>query len=301
MDVRADFRAPSGTFAIVGDSRPRDYLEFFLEDSAHVPRLVFDAIASESPAFVIHAGDLAVFGSRKSFWQGWQPFDRDAATLLEQRVPIYPVIGNHEYRGFTRVPLTHYFSRFQNLDKRTYYSLIAAGTLFLCLDSNFARMPDATEREQDAWLGHNLEWAASESEISLVVPVVHHPPFTNVSRRYLVLESRAVQRRWVPAFLQHPKIQLVVSGHVHAYEHILEGGKHFLVTGGGGSPRFVLRSKPHQRRVDLWPGAERIRPFHYLRCRSVQDEGSLEVEVVCLEPGPNWVVRERFSVSARPR
>lgn len=293
-----DFHAPAGPFAIVGDSRPRDYLEFFLENSDHIPRMVFDAIAAENPAFVVHAGDLAVFGSQKSFWQGWQPFDRDAMALVKQGTPIYPVVGNHEYRGFTRVPLTHYFSRFQNLDQRSYYSLIAGGTLFLCLDSNFGRLSETAERDQDAWLERNLDWAATAAGVTLVVPVVHHPPFTNVSRRYLVLESRSVQRRWVPSFLQHPKVQMVVSGHVHAYEHILEGGKHFIVTGGGGSPRFVMRKKSDQKRLDLWQGDERIRPFHYLRCRSVQEGRSLEIEVVCLEAGPTWRVQERFLVSA---
>ena len=292
-----DFSAPAGKVVVVGDSRPGDYLEFFLEDSRHVPKIVFEAIAAERPSCVVHAGDIAVYGAHASFWQGWRGWDRDVAPLAAAGIPVYPALGNHEYRGFTRDPLSHYFARFAHLGGRLYYTLLSGARLFVFLDSNFDRLGGEKAAAQDRWLSGVLERARVESAVRHVIPVVHHPPFTNVSRRYLVFESREVQRRWVPAFLDHPKVAMVVSGHVHAYEHIVEGGKRFIVTGGGGSPRFRLRTRGARLRRDLWPGREALRPFHYLRLED-EPSGASRVEVVCWRPGGGWYVGDAFTLDA---
>jgi Calcineurin-like phosphoesterase len=295
----ADFTLSSGKFVVLGDSRPRDYLEFFLENSDHVPRQVFDAVAAEDPVCVVHAGDLAVFGSRRAFWKGWRDYDRDVEALVLRGVRIFPVVGNHEYRGYTRSPLGLFFSRFEHLGRKTYYTLRIGGVLVVSIDSNFSRMPREAVAAQDRWLDEVLRGADADPRIWQILPIVHHPPFTNVSPIYLVFESAEVQRRFVPRFLECRKVAAVVSGHAHTYEHILSRGVHFLVTGGGGSPRFRLKPANRRKHVDLWKGPERVRPFHYLRCRPDEAARRLEVEVVCLGPGGAWAVGEEFELFAR--
>jgi Calcineurin-like phosphoesterase len=292
----ADFTVSSGMFVVVGDSRPPDYLEFFLEDSRDVPRRVFEAIAGDEPACVVHAGDLAVVGSRRTFWQGWTVYDRDVAILAARGIRIFPVVGNHEYRGYTRSPLALFFARFEHLEQRTWYTVRIGGVLIICLNSNFSRLSRDAVLEQDRWLDELLRAAVADPDVWLVAPMVHHPPFTNVSPRYLVFESKEVQQRFVPRLLACPKVRLVVSGHVHTYEHILHEGAHFIVTGGGGSPRFKLKPAARRRHADLWSGHGRVRPFHYLRCRPDESARRLEVEVACLDDGGTWTVGERFAV-----
>jgi hypothetical protein len=135
-------------------------------------------------------------------------------------------------------------------------------TLFLCLDSNLSRLAPELRTEQEAWLqrasrrrargpGHRARDSRRSS------PAVH-----NIARHYLVFEAHAVRERWVPLFLGEPKVSLVFAGHVHTYEHIVEQGKHFLVTGGAGSPRFRLRPPHRRRRHDVWPEPGLVRPFH---------------------------------------
>jgi calcineurin-like phosphoesterase family protein len=294
----ADFTIPSGKFVVVGDSRPRDYLELFLEDSRGVPLAVFEAIAAEDPACVFHAGDMAVVGSREAFWQGWKPYDRDVAVLTARDIRIFPIVGNHEYRGFTRTPLARFFSRFAHLPGRTWYSVAIGIVRVVCIDSNLSRLKPEAVLAQDRWIDEELGAAAEDEAIRIVLPIVHHPPFTNVSPRYLVFESREVRQRFVPRFLACRKVAAVLSGHVHTYERILHEDVQFIVTGGGGSPRFKLRPPDTRKRVELWQDGL-VRPFHYLRCVPDAARGALSVEVACLDPPKAWALGDRFELVAR--
>jgi hypothetical protein len=289
------FELPAGKIIVLGDSRPRDYFEFFLEDSRAMPARVFDAVAAERPVGVIHCGDLAVFGAAERFWQGWSAFDRDVRALTAAAIPMFPVIGNHEYRGSTRKPLEHFFTRFPQLQRRHYYDVRSGRTIFLCLDSNLARLGPELRAEQDAWLQERLAAVRADPDIAHVIPVLHHPPFTNIARHYLVFEAHAVRERWVPLFLGEPKVSLVFAGHVHTYEHIIEQGKHFLVTGGAGSPRFRLRPPHRRRRHDVWPEPGLVRPFHYVRIVD-SAQRDLLIEVVCLR-ADEWHVGESFKLA----
>ena len=173
------------------------------------------------------------------------------------------------------------------------------GLIVLCIDSNISRMKPASVMAQDQWVDEWLRDAAADPDVWMVLPILHHPPFTNVSPRYFVFGSGEVKHRFVPRFLACQKVAAVIAGHVHTYERIQKDGVQFIVTGGGGSPRFKLRPKERRKHVDLAPDSGLIRPFHYLRC--IPDEGGrrLAVETVCLSPGGAWTVGDRFDLTDR--
>jgi len=299
VDFQPDFEVAPGRLAVLGDTRPPDYLEFFLENSRRVPRQVFEAVARDRPVALIHCGDIAVYGAADRFWQGWSGFDRDIRLISDAGIPVYPAIGNHEYRGFARESLKHYFARFPHLGGRRWYTLRCGGLLFVFLDSNFGKLGAARAEAQERWLRETLDAAAVDPASGLVLPVVHHPPFTNISPRYLVFESAEVQRRWVPLFTAHPKVAAVFSGHVHAYERFLIDGVQFIVTGGAGSPRFRRRAAARRRRADLFAHEDgKLRPFHYLRMeeRPGAATPTASVEAVVLE-GETWSVGEVFELT----
>jgi hypothetical protein len=299
--IAPDFEVPAGRLVVLGDTRPPDYLEFFLENSRRVPRLVFEAVARERPVALVHCGDIAVYGAAARFWQGWTGFDRDIRSISEAGIPIYPAVGNHEYRGFARESLRLYFERFPHLGGKRWYTLRCGGLLFVFLDSNFGKLGAERVREQDHWLRETLAAAAADPATRLILPVVHHPPFTNISPRYLVFESSEVQRRWVPLFAAHSKVAAVFSGHVHAFEHFLIEGVHYIVTGGAGSPRFHLRSDVKRRRADLFAHPNgKLRPFHYLRLEESKGAAApaAAIEVVVLER-ERWSIGDRFAVTSK--
>lgn len=100
------------------------------------------------------------------------------------------------------------------------YTWTAGPAQFFMLDSN--KVADA---EQTEWLKREL--AASQAQVK--VAVYHHPGLT----AGLHENSLAVQQRWMPLFEQYG-VSLVLNGHNHGYEHSIQNGVDYVVTGGGG-------------------------------------------------------------------
>ena len=94
--MNADFEISSGRVIIVGDTRPKHPLELIMENTGDIPSRVFKAIAQEKPAALFHLGDMVTIGALRSSWK--KTFEKDAKPLFEADVPIFPVLGNHEYK-----------------------------------------------------------------------------------------------------------------------------------------------------------------------------------------------------------
>lgn len=186
--------------------------------------------------FVLHLGDLAYRGfedggpaqayARKYF----RPF----APIL-QDIPIYPVLGNHEYDRGVRMAGVPFFSRaFPVLSDPSvpddalgqWYSFDYAGVQFIMLDSQ-AFYGMGGRQEQTAWLEERL----SDPNYRLSIPVFHIPPYTSGKHRN---DGRVIQSNWNPLF-EAEQIPLVVSGHDHNYERITVNGTTYLVSGGGSA------------------------------------------------------------------
>ena len=69
---------------------------------------------------------------------------------------------------------------------------------------------------------------------------MHHPAYTCGG----YLGDRRVQRRWVPLFQKY-RVQLVLAGHDHNYQHFLgRTGIRYVVHGGGGADLYPTRRCP---------------------------------------------------------
>jgi len=96
--------------------------------------------------------------------------------------------------------------------------------------------------------------------VDYVVVCDHEPPFTN-SR--VVGPNKKVQALFADPFLRFRKTCMFLSGHSHAYERFQAGTKFFIVSGGGGGPRYRVHVDLEGRRFkDLFPGPE-LRFFHF--------------------------------------
>ncbi len=122
------------------------------------------------------------------------------------------VWGNHDTRGNSTGTV---------LGAEHTYTWTAGPAQFFMLDSN--KVPDG---EQIEWLKREL--AASQAQVK--VAVYHHPGLTVGLHE----NSLAVRQRWMPLFEQHG-VDLVLNGHNHGYEHSIQNGVDYVVTGGGGA------------------------------------------------------------------
>jgi Icc-related predicted phosphoesterase len=241
-------------FIVYGDTRFTDPRNTKAA-SPPVRRALVQAIADADPAFISVGGDIAYNGDDANDWKVW---DSETEIWRQRHIAVYPALGNHDLHGDRTVALANYFQRFPALENNRYYSVRAANTLMLVLDSSL----DETSGPQGDWLLKKLD--SVPSDVDFVFLVLHHPPYTASSDRVLggghsarhpehllaqVLEER--QSRTHARFV-------VFSGHVHNYERQEHNGVTYFVTGGGGARPYPIERMPND------PLNGKIVNYHYL-------------------------------------
>jgi predicted phosphodiesterase len=205
-------------FAVYGDSRSHP------ADHAAVAR----AVLRSDPEFVIHVGDIVHEGGDHAAWSS--EFFAPAADLIKSRA-IYPALGNHEYVGDSTALQYRSFFALPSANER-WYSFDYGCAHFVCLDtcipSNYAR-----GSEQRIWLQDDL---AAAQDSPWIFVFFHHPPFTASDGHS---DDLYVQADLVPLFEGYG-VDMVFSGHTHAYERYTHNGICYIVTGGGGGPLHEL-------------------------------------------------------------
>jgi hypothetical protein len=277
----------AGRFAVVGDLQPTSGLEVWRESNHAERRTIVRAVAREKPDFLAMMGDLVFCGSSAS---AWADFDRLRAPLDAGRIPVMPVLGNHELWLRQRAALPNYFARFPHLRGRRWYAASYGPVGLVFLDSNFHWLSAGEWRGQLAWFRSILAHFDASPGTRGVLVFLHHPPFTN-SR--VTSDTVHVQRHMLGPFQEATKTLALLSGHVHSYERFDRAGKVFLVTGGGGGPRVSLAEGRRRRHSDDAFAGPPLRSFHYMNV-SLADTG-LEVEVLGLEKGgADFAPMDRF-------
>lgn len=211
-------------FAIISDT----------QSNPKVAAKVAEMAWQQRPGFLIHPGDLVGTGSNDLHWTE-QFFP--AMSPLIGRVPIYPVLGNHE------VNARNYYDYFQLPDPEYYYDFVYGNAHFFMLDTNKNVGPQS---EQYKWLEKAL--AGSTAKWKFVVH--HHPVYSSDENDYGDLwktnkSTRGDQRvRVLTRLYDKYKVDIVWNGHIHSYERtwpVADGaatsfdkGTVYMVTGGGG-------------------------------------------------------------------
>lgn len=285
-------RQLSRPIVLIGDTQATGFWEFWRESNNAFRKAILDKIASENPLFILHVGDLVFQGSSSSHWE---EFDNNAQEIQKRRIPIFPVLGNHEYFGGNETALAHFFARFPAPHNHKWYSFRCDSLGFILLNSNFGDLSDEEIEQQAAWYKQELARFQADESISAIVTACHHPPFTNST---VVEPDEDVQHYFVSAFSATGKAKLFVTGHCHSYEHFEQEGKHFIVTGGGGGPRQKVKTdKPTY--TDISPFARRkseLRPLHFCTL-TTESNGALRVRMMQLdEESGAWSEGDSFVI-----
>jgi hypothetical protein len=238
-----------------GDSRFHDPKDTEAANPAVRVALV-QAIAVANPAFICFTGDIVYNGYDANDWKVW---DSETSIWRDKNIPVYPALGNHELHGDEKIALGNYFQRFPDLKNSRYYSLRAANTLTLVLDSS----QDETSGPQGQWLANKLE--NLPADVDFVFLMFHHPPYTSSSDSKLFGEGHSARpheqalARMLEERQTHTRARFVVfSGHVHNYERHEHGGVTYFVSGGGAAHAYPITRAPDD------PYQSKEINYHYL-------------------------------------
>lgn len=205
-DASQTFRA-----VVYGDSRTQ----------YKVHREVVKSIAKNDPDILLHTGDFVEHGKNYKNWD--KEFFHPAADLLAY-VPLYPVLGNHEYNGEERM---WYYDFFSPPGNEQWYAFTYGCARFVILDSNFRFTPRS---DQYSWLVDEFQSSGYKNSKWQIV-LFHHPPYTSGSHRG---DEVPITDYLVPLFEEH-SVDMVFSGHNHQYERSNKDGIYYIVSAGGGA------------------------------------------------------------------
>jgi len=253
-------------FVAYGDTRFTDPHDTEASNPS-VRRTLVQAIAEVHPAFISIGGDISYNGYNVHDWKIW---DSETAIWREQNIPIYPALGNHDLHGDEKLALANYFARFPELRNSRYYSVRAANTLMLVLDSSL----DETAGPQAQWLKQKMDTVPAD--VDFVFLVLHHPPYTSSSdaKTFGGGHSARMPEHKLAEMLEarQPNMRariVVFAGHVHNYERHEHGGVTYFVTGGGGAHAYPITRAPGD------PFQSKSINYHYLRVEV--DRGTLKI------------------------
>jgi acid phosphatase type 7 len=261
FEVSVPFR-----FVAYGDTRFHDPKD---TDAANPPVRValVQAIAAANPAFICFTGDIVYNGYDVNDWKTW---DRETSIWRDKNIPVYPALGNHDLHGDERIALGNYFQRFPDLKNSRYYSVRAANTLLLVLDSSL----DETSGPQGQWLAAKLD--NIPSDVDFVFLMLHHPPYTSSSDKKMLgggHSARSSEQHLAKMLEERqPNARarfVVFSGHVHNYERHQHGGVTYFVSGGGAAHAYPIERAPDD------PFQSKEVNYHYLLVEV--DRGRLKI------------------------
>ncbi|XP_058182164.1 purple acid phosphatase 23 isoform X2 [Rhododendron vialii] len=149
-------------------------------------------------------------------WDGWGRFMEP----LISRVPMMVIEGNHEIEPqAAEITFKSYLTRFSVPSEESgsntnfYYSFDAGGVHFIMLG---AYVDYNNTGAQYAWLKKDL-LNLDRSMTSWLVAAWHPPWYNSYSSHYQEFEC---MRQEMEALLYHYGVDIVLSGHVHAYERM---------------------------------------------------------------------------------
>lgn len=259
-------RGKAFTFVMIGDTQA----------NPEVVKRVADIAWSHRPNFVSIVGDLVTTGTNKSHWT--HHFFPNMRPLID-RVPLFPVLGNHEQNA------RHYYEYMDLPDPEYYYSYSYGDADFFVLDSE---KPMAPGSEQYLWLDDKL--ASSDARWKFVVH--HRPPYSSDENDHgnswigPTTLGDLNPRQMVPLYEKYG-VDIVFNGHVHVYERTFplregeavehNGIIYMTIGGGGGGLENFTPFNP-------WFGSKKVRTHHicyveivggHLRMQAIDDEGRL--------------------------
>lgn len=211
---------------------------------------VRDAFMAREFDVFLHLGDMAYGdGTFDEFEQRFfEPYQG-----LMHRVPVFPTMGNHEFKTDNGQPYRDVYHLFEQAlreqDQELYYSFDYGNIHFTVLDSNDnTLLPiylDINGRNQDDMFDWMMDDITS-SDADWKIVSMHHP-FYSSSERFV--RSAGIER--FRSLLEEAGVDLILVGHDHHYERTMPlrgncttpepSGITEIIAGGAGASLRTIR------------------------------------------------------------
>lgn len=162
-----------------------------------------------------------------------KPYER----LIQNQVELRACIGNHDARNQYGILLQKMIFR---MGAKTYYSFNRKNGLieFFALDSTILVKENELERNlQIGWFEQNLE----KSKAIWKIVFLHHPLYSSAQKHGLDSGDEGEMmnvRDLIEPLLKKYKVNIVLNGHDHVYEHPQpKAGINYFTSGTGGKLR----------------------------------------------------------------
>lgn len=186
---------------------------------------IHDAIAAKikeaKPLMAIYGGDLCYDNSYKAFKNEWF---RPNQSALDATVPYFNAAGNHE--GWSDNTKAFTLSPQSSSGTPDYYSFDYGDIHFICINNQVNYSPNSPQAK---WVTSDL--AATRKRWRIVF--CHNPAYCvggHGEDANMVAMSKAL---FAPN-----KVDMVLAGHSHFYQHNLVDGVHHMVVGSAGAPLY---------------------------------------------------------------
>ncbi|KAG2769481.1 hypothetical protein JG687_00005691 [Phytophthora cactorum] len=224
------------TFGVIGDLGQTEYSEQTIRHLA--------GYHSKMSAIVC-AGDLSYADSEQYRWDRW-------GKLIEPliaRMPWMVAPGNHEVERPCQTDVSEFvayqtrfrmpYDRKDQLQRRNLYYGFRVGLVhFIILTPYVDSTPTSLQYE---WVQQEFQRVDRSATPWLVV--IMHGPWYNSNTAHQGLEPHMIMKKNMEDILYRNKVDVVVAGHVHAYERshpvykekVVEDGPIFVVLGDAGN------------------------------------------------------------------
>ena len=193
---------------------------------------------------IINLGDT----SHNNSEEGWLDFEGTAWPILKVG-KYFPVKGNHDGQVEW---LNRYIGFYENNGHGCYYYLTLGDILIVFLEITVSKEEPPCNNpvypNELVWLTNVLE---THKDKPFKIVCYHTPPYT-LGRR----GANICARTMFQPILAAAGVDLVLCGHIHAYEHFKPGAMDILTFGGGGGPPHELMDLPPLPGVDNPVGVE---------------------------------------------
>jgi Calcineurin-like phosphoesterase/Purple acid Phosphatase, N-terminal domain/Concanavalin A-like lectin/glucanases superfamily len=191
-------------------------------------------IVQHAPNLICVAGDMVNSGNSISEWHDYwfKPLEYLNAS---QTIPVLYARGNHDGEH----ALAYAYSALPG--NGAWFSFPYGNSWFIFLDSE---APSSEVPEQLVWLKAELQRPEVRAAAFRIV-CFHKPPWTDFWNGGGYTGEQWVRDIWTPVLAQN-NVDVVVSGHTHAYCRGSTNGVMYVVSGGGGGTVDT-------ERVARWP------------------------------------------------